>query len=106
MLAGTVTQFWLKKLSPTSKIRRMSFGKFRANNSKALVPTLNAVVSPPSRGLYTMLKSTWSSSLQAAIAKMATASRRTPASGCNSFFHENEGVRRHLSLCCGYLSLR
>ena len=85
VLAGAVTQFWLKKLSPTSKIRLMSFGRFRADNSKAFVPTLNAVVSPPSRVLYTTLKSTSSSSLHAPIIRTTTASRRLPANGRHRF---------------------
>ncbi len=46
--AGAVTQFWVKKLSPTSKVRRSSLVKLRAEKLKALRLLTNAVVSPPS----------------------------------------------------------
>ena len=50
VLAGAVTQFWVKKLSPISKTRRTSLGRLRAESSNALLPSANAVVSPPSSG--------------------------------------------------------
>ena len=44
-----MTQFWVKKLSPTSKRRRCSLVRLRADNSNAFEPAEKAVVVPPKR---------------------------------------------------------
>ena len=46
---GAVTQFWVKKLSPTSKMRRWSLVRLGAGSPKELRLELFTVVSPPSR---------------------------------------------------------
>ena len=47
--AGAVTQFWVKKLSPTSKTRRSGLVKLGAARPKELRLVVAMVVSPPGR---------------------------------------------------------
>ena len=49
--AGAVTQFWVKKLSPTANVRRSSLLRLRAADSKAVALDRATLVSPPSIGL-------------------------------------------------------
>ena len=45
--AGAVTQFWWKKLFPTTKVRRSPLSRLRVGRPKALRVLVKAVVSSP-----------------------------------------------------------
>jgi hypothetical protein len=46
--AGAITQFWVKKLSPRSKIRRSSFVSCGAGRPNEFLEASSRVVAPPS----------------------------------------------------------